>query len=64
MGRTLSKRLERLETRMMPAREPVVIQVQYVAPDGTAEDGPRISVPGAGWRRTGKEPRCPRAEPR
>ena len=55
--RTLFKRLERLETRMMPAGEPVVIQVQYVSPDGTVEDGTRISVPGAGGRRVGKGPR-------
>jgi hypothetical protein len=49
--------LERLETRMMPAGEPLVIQVQYVSPDGSVEDGPRISVPGAGGRRVGKGPR-------
>ena len=53
-SRTLSKRLERLETRMMPAGEPVVIQVQYVSPDGSVRDGPRISVSGAGGRRLGK----------
>jgi hypothetical protein len=55
--RTLSKRLQRLETRMMPVGEPVIIQVQYVSPDGSVEDGPRISVPGAGGRRVGKRPR-------
>jgi hypothetical protein len=52
--RTLSKRLQRLETRMMPVGEPVIIQVQYVSPDASGEDGPRISVPGAGGRRVGK----------
>ena len=55
--RTLSKRLERLETRMMPTDEPLVVQIQFVSPDGSVEDGPRISVPGAGGRRVGKGPR-------
>jgi hypothetical protein len=27
---------------MMPVGEPVIIQVQYVSPDGSVEDGPRI----------------------
>jgi hypothetical protein len=56
-SRTLSKRLERLETRMTPAGEPLFVQIQYVSPDGSVEDGPRISVPGAGGRRVGKGPR-------
>ena len=55
-SRTLSKRLERLETRIIPAGEPLVVQIQYVSPDGSVEDGPRISVPGAGGRRVGKRP--------
>ena len=42
---------------MMPAGEPLIIQVQYVSTDGSVEDGPRISVPGAGGSRVGKEPR-------
>ena len=54
---TFSKRLQRLETRMMPVGEPLVIQVQNVSPDGSVKDGPRISVPGAGGRRVGKGPR-------
>ena len=57
IGRTLSKRLERLETRIIPAGEPLVVQIQYVSPDGSVEDGPRISVPGAGGRRVRKGPR-------
>ena len=36
---------------MMPVGEPLIIQVQYLSPDGSVEDGPRISVPGAGGRR-------------
>ena len=50
--RTLSKRLQRLETRMMPAGEPLVIQVQYVSPDGSVEDAPGLAcraLEGVGW---------------
>jgi len=32
--RNLARRLERLETRFVPAGEPVVIQVYFVSPDG------------------------------
>ena len=39
-SRTLSKRLERLETRMMPTDEPLVVQIQYVSPEWSVEDGP------------------------
>ena len=42
---------------MMPAGEPLILQIQFVSPDGSVKDGPRISVPGAGGRRLGKEPR-------
>jgi hypothetical protein len=36
IGRTGSKRLERLETRMMPAGEPLVYEIQFVsAVDGS-----------------------------
>ena len=53
-SRTLSKRLERLETRMVPAGEPLVIQIEFVSPDGSVEEGPRITVQGAGGRRLEK----------
>jgi hypothetical protein len=36
---------------MIPAGEPLVIQVEYGSRDGSVKDGPRISVPGAGGRR-------------
>jgi hypothetical protein len=52
---TLSKRLQRLETRMTLSGEPLVIQVQYVSPNGSVDDGPRICVPGAAERRVGME---------
>jgi hypothetical protein len=35
-SRTLSKRLERLETRIIPAGESLVGQIQYVSPDGAS----------------------------
>jgi hypothetical protein len=31
IGRTLAKRLERLETRMIPAGEPLVYEIQFVS---------------------------------
>jgi hypothetical protein len=52
---TLSKRLQRLETRMTLSGEPLVIQVQYVSTHGSVDDGPRICVPGAAERRVGME---------
>ena len=42
--RNLSRWLERLETRLMPAGEPLIIQVQFVSPDGSRVDGPLESV--------------------
>jgi hypothetical protein len=40
----------------MSAGEPVVIQVQYVSPDGTVKDGPLYCVPGAEGGRPGEGP--------
>jgi len=51
--RNLSRRLERLETRLMPAGEPLITQVQFVSPDGSVRDGPVFTIPGAGGRSTG-----------
>ena len=62
IGRTLSKRLERLETRTMPAGGPLILQIQFVSPDGSVEDGPRFSVRGAGGRRLGKRRNEPCAQ--
>jgi hypothetical protein len=58
----LSARLERLESRFIPAGEQIVLQVVYIAPDGSSEDGPRYTVPSSPnppwrdsrrWRRRG-----------
>jgi hypothetical protein len=45
ISRNLTRRLEELEARIAPAAEPVIIQITYVTPDGSEEDGPRIEVP-------------------
>ena len=50
MSRNLSRRLERLETRLAPAGESVTLQVWFTSPDGSAVDGPRFTIPGAGGR--------------
>jgi hypothetical protein len=50
-------RLERLESRFAPAAEPIVLQVVYIAPDGSSEEGPRYTVPGntkPPWRDSGR----------
>jgi len=43
ISRNLSRRLERPETRLRPAGEPLTIQVRYVSPDGSVVDGPRFT---------------------
>ena len=39
IGRTLSKRVQKLEARLIPTEEPMVIHIVYVSPDGTRTDG-------------------------
>jgi hypothetical protein len=51
--RNLARRLERIETRLMPAGEPLIIQVQFVSTDGSRVEGPRFTISGAGGRPTG-----------
>jgi hypothetical protein len=53
IGRRLARRLERLETRLVPDGEPLVIQVRFVSPDGSRVDGPQFTVPRAGGRPAG-----------
>jgi hypothetical protein len=53
-SRTLSKRLERLETRLAPEGEPLLIHIQFVSPDGTIEDGPVITMTAAGSAHRGR----------
>ena len=51
--RNLTRRLERLETRLAPAGESVTIQVRFTSPDGSAVDGPRFTISGAGGLQAG-----------
>jgi hypothetical protein len=46
ISRSLSKRVQKLEARLIPAGEPMVIQIQYVSPDGSVEEGPRYTIGG------------------
>ena len=43
ISRNLSKRVQKLETRLIPTEEPRVVHIVYVSPDGTRTDGPRIT---------------------
>jgi len=44
ISKSLTRRLKDLEARIAPAAEPLIIQITYVSPDGSEEDGPRIEV--------------------
>ena len=46
INRSLSKRVQKLEARLIPNAEPMVIQMMYVSPDGTRTAGPRITCGG------------------
>ena len=45
IGRTLAKRVQKLESRLIPTDEPMVIHIMYVSPDGTVTDGYTIGGP-------------------
>lgn len=49
-SKTLSKRVEQLETRMMPAGEPIFIEIQFVSADGSIASRLRVNcgVPAIG----------------
>ena len=38
ISRNLSKRLERLEARTMPAGVPMVMEIVFISPDGVVTD--------------------------
>ena len=46
IGRTLSKRVRKLEARLIQTEEPMVIQIKYVSPDETVTNGPRYGIGG------------------
>jgi hypothetical protein len=48
--RNLARRLERLETRLVPEGEPLVINVHFVSTDGSRVGGVRFTIPRAGGR--------------
>ncbi len=49
MKKSLSRRLERLEERMIPIGEPMTIDVVFIKPDGTeAPGGFSIEIPSHG----------------
>jgi hypothetical protein len=41
-ARTLSRRVQKLEARLIPTDESMVIQIKYVSPDGSVTDGYKI----------------------
>jgi hypothetical protein len=47
MRRDVSKRLERLEARVLLDDDPMVIHVEFVSPDGSVRDGPCFTVGGS-----------------
>ena len=57
INRSLSKRLQKLEARLIPPKEPRVLQVRYVSPDGSVRDGPLYQIgnfrpPGTRFRKS------------
>ena len=44
INRTLSKRVQKLEARLIPSSEPMVIQIRYVSPDGSTWLGPKYGL--------------------
>jgi hypothetical protein len=44
INRSLSKRVQKLEARLIPTDEPMVIQIVYVSPNGSVRDGPRYVI--------------------
>jgi hypothetical protein len=60
-SRTLSKRLARLETRLMPATEPLVYEIQFISPeDGSVTSRLQLggNRPPAGGPRVPHAQRC------
>jgi hypothetical protein len=50
ISKSLSRRLEELESQLLPEpeTEPIVIQIVYVSPDGSSEDGPTFTIQNPG----------------
>jgi hypothetical protein len=52
IGRRLARRLERLETHLLPSGKTVVINIHFVSADGSRVGGRRFTVQCAGGRPT------------
>lgn len=52
MTRSLARRLEELESQLLPETEsePIVVQIVYFSPDGSTEDGERFIITNPGSR--------------
>ena len=52
ISKTLARRLEELESQLLPEpeNEPIIVQIVYVSPDGSSEDGERYTITNAGPR--------------
>ncbi len=49
INKTLARRLEQLEERMLPTGEPMIINIVYVNPDGSVDGEPlRVEIPACG----------------
>jgi hypothetical protein len=44
INRSLFKRMQKMEARLMPTEEPRVIQIKFVSPDGSVTDGPLFRI--------------------
>jgi hypothetical protein len=45
ISRSLCRRLERLEERVVPTGIPCILEVIFVSPDGTQRPGPSFELP-------------------
>jgi hypothetical protein len=52
IGRSLTRRLQELELQLLPDQpsEPLIVQIVYVSPDGSSEDGERFIITNPGSR--------------
>jgi hypothetical protein len=56
ISRNLSRRLERLEERVIPTGVPSVLEVIFVSPDGTKTPGPIFELPAVDGRAVRRKP--------
>ena len=56
ISRNLSKRVQKLEARLIPTDDPMVIRIKYVSPDGTVKDGPQYGTGGLSEEASARPP--------